>query len=285
MHPYPDVSTRLASPLQWPHEWSDWADGDSDLLRRLDRFEPIRLAQMEGVALLDRTDTKYVMNTHQLEGALAALGEHYWVLDIDGLRLSSYQTLYFDTADFALYMRHHAGRQSRYKVRSRRYVATDKAFVEVKLKTSQNRTIKRRLETHGLAAWLTPELRSFVGAQVALGPALLQPRLANDFSRITLVSKYGRERVTVDLKLQFSNGPQTAALPRIVIAEVKQDGLNRHSPFMRQMRAAAVRPTGFSKYCIGVARLYPAVKHNNFKPTLRLVEELLRGNNHVQRTH
>ena len=48
-----------------------------------------------------------------------------------------------------------------------------------------------------------------------------------------------------------------------------------NSAFVREMRALGVRPTGFSKYCIGVSMLYPEVKHNRFKPQLRRIDQLL----------
>ena len=48
-------------------------DGSNDLRRLLNRFEPITLAEMDAVALLDRTDTKYVMRTDQLYTALAGV--------------------------------------------------------------------------------------------------------------------------------------------------------------------------------------------------------------------
>ena len=41
------------------------------------------------------------------------------------------------------------------------------------------------------------------------------------------------------------------------IAEVKQDGVDRASGFMQQMHGMALHPTSFSKYCIGVALLFP----------------------------
>ena len=46
------------------------------------------------------------------------------------------------------------------------------------------------------------------------------------------------------------------------------------------MHAAAIQPLSFSKYCVGVALLYPSIKHNTFKPQLRLVQKLLRGTNY-----
>jgi hypothetical protein len=251
----------------------------------LAQFEPINLVQMDAVALLDRTDTKYVMRTSQLYAALAGLSADYRVLEIDDIRLHPYRTLYFDTADFAMYLHHHAGRPRRYKVRSRQYIGNHRSFLEVKVKTRQDRTSKRRIETAELVTRLTPEASSFVGAAIPLDAQALEPKLWNSFMRITLVSRHEPERLTLDLDLRFDDGWQRFDLPGVAIAEVKQDGINRRSDFVRQMRAMTIHNTGFSKYCIGTALLYPGIKHNNFKDKLRLVEKLMGDDNHVYRTH
>lgn len=250
----------------------------------LAQFEPISLAQMEGVALLNRTDTKFVLEAGQLYRALAGLRHRYRVLEIEGVRLNHYQTLYFDTADFILYRRHHAGGRNRYKVRSRAYLDSQLSFLEVKRKVDKNRTIKNRVRTPALVTRMTAETDDFMDAYFPLDPQALEPKLWNDFYRITLVSKQQQERLTLDLNLNFGGGDQQMSLPGVVIAEVKQAGLNRNSDFMGQMRALHVRPTGVSKYCIGVSLLYPAVKHNRFKPNLQLINKLMKGTNNVHRT-
>ena len=87
-------------------------------------------------------------------------------------------------------------------------------------------------------------------------PEALEPKLWNDFHRITLVGVRRTERVTIDLGLSFeADARHTADLPGIVVAELKQHGVDRTSPFMHQMRAARVRPAGMSKYCVGVSLL------------------------------
>lgn len=241
----------------------------------LARFAPISLDQMDAVALQNRTDTKYLLRSEQLVRALSALAGQYRVLEIDGVRLNSYQTLYFDTPDFALYLQHHAGKRNRYKVRSRRYLATNQSFLEVKLKTNKDRTVKRRIATEDFATACTPELTSFVAAHAPNSDTTLEPKLWNEFSRITLVSSLHRERLTIDLNLCFGQHERLVNLPGIAVVEVKQDGVDRGSGFMQQMHAANIQPTGFSKYCIGVSLLYPQVKHNNFKPKLRLMQKLM----------
>lgn len=251
------------------------ADAHADTQRLLARFAPIGLGEMDAVALQNRTDTKYLLSADQLAQALRAVAGHYRVLAIDGVRLNPYQTVYFDTPDFALYMQHHAGKRNRYKVRSRRYVVTGQSFIEVKLKAGAGRTVKRRVPTAAFATTCTPALAGFVAATVPAGALGLAPVLWNEFARITLVSDARAERLTIDLDLRFWQGERRAELPGIAVAEVKQAGADRSSAFVQQMHAAAIRPTGFSKYCIGVSLLYPHVKHNTFKPKLRLVHKLM----------
>ncbi|MBN1563372.1 MAG: hypothetical protein JXA10_06015 [Anaerolineae bacterium] len=43
----------------------------------LAQFDPISLAEMENVALLNRIDTKYVMRASQLQYALAHIADHF----------------------------------------------------------------------------------------------------------------------------------------------------------------------------------------------------------------
>ncbi len=245
--------------------------------RLLHRFETISLKEMDGVALLNRTDTKYVMQTTQLHQALAQLTNRYRVLKVKGNRLNHYQTVYFDTPDFALYTRHHDGFRNRYKVRSREYVDSHTAFLEVKFKTNRNRTIKSRLQTSDVVTEFDAQSTDFVHAHYPNDPEMLEPKLWNEFLRITLVSMHSVERLTLDVNLEFRQGHEGAAMPGVAIAEVKQDGFNMQSDFIQQMRAMGVRPSGFSKYCMGVATLYDDVKKNNFKPRMLHVGKLMQG--------
>lgn len=248
----------------------------------LSRFAPISLAQMSAVALQDRTDTKFVLDERQLYQALSALAGQYYVLDISGLRLNRYRTLYFDTTDLALFQQHHAQRRNRYKVRSRNYVDSRLSFLEVKRKLKGNRTLKHRLPTAGLLTHLTPEASAFLNDSLPFAPLALRPALWDQYTRITLVSTSHSERLTLDLNLRFMrpegnpSAERALTLPGVAIAEVKQDRLNRDSTFMAQMRTLGVRPISFSKYCAGVIMLYEGVKHNSFKAKMRVVERIIR---------
>ena len=78
-------------------------------------FNPITLQQMDSVKLQDRIDTKFMFKDDILASVLNRMKEDYYVLDINGIRFNHYETLYYDTKDFDLYLRHHNGRLNRYK--------------------------------------------------------------------------------------------------------------------------------------------------------------------------
>lgn len=250
--------------------------------RLLHRFDPISLKEMDGVALLNRTDTKYVMQIGQLQQALARLTDRYRVLKVKGTRLNHYQTVYFDTPDFALYTRHHDGFRNRYKVRSREYVDSHQSFLEVKFKTNKDRTIKSRLRTDDVVTEFDRETTEFLRSHYPNNPAALAPQLWNDFLRITLVSRHAVERLTLDVNLEFQRDGQRAALPGIAIAEVKQEGFSVQSDFIQEMRRMGVRPSGFSKYCMGVATMVDDVKKNNFKPRMLHVNRIMQAHQQHQ---
>jgi SPX domain protein involved in polyphosphate accumulation len=243
--------------------------------RSLEQFDPISLEEMEHVSLLDRTDTKYIMRVSQLNHILDQIVAQYRVLKINGMFLNHYQTLYFDTSDFALYRQHHNGLRSRYKVRVREYVDSDLAFWEVKSKTNQERTIKSRLKAADSSSFMEEQVNEFIDAHVPLDFQELEPKLWNRFLRVTLVSNCHQERLTLDMNLEFGWNNAYATLPGIAIAEVKQSHASQLSNFIQQMRQLGMRPARFSKYCAGVYLLYDGVKINNFKPRMRLVEKLM----------
>lgn len=245
-----------------------------DFQRLLSQFESISLAEMDAVALFDRIDTKYVVSAHQLYSAVTSLPDHYLVLDIEGVRMNRYRTLYFDTNDFALYMSHHSGKGTRYKARSREYLDTGSSYLEIKWKTKRDRTVKQRVQTSSfLTQWMF-DAASSMESKLPGEAETLEPKVCNEFYRITLVGKHQKERVTLDLGLKFRGEGRTVVIPGVAVAEVKQGETDRSSHFVRQMREAGVRPSGFSKYCIGVSMIYQDIKHNRFKPTLRLIRRL-----------
>ena len=241
----------------------------------LAEFAPVHLADVREAALLRRTEVKYLLAEAALPSLLERLSEQYAVLEVAGQRLNRYRTLYFDSADFHMYRRHHAGAADRFKVRARSYVESGNAFLEVKRKTNRKEVIKQRIPTDGLQTTLDEEAASFVAAVSPYAARAVAPRLWNGYERITLVHHSRQERVTLDTNLRFEWDGVPVALPGLVVVEVKRGRLAQRSPFVELMRGRGVRPTGFSKYVYGASLLYPHLKQNRLKPKQRIVEKLL----------
>jgi hypothetical protein len=240
--------------------------------RSLREFQPTTLAALSAVSLLNRMDTKYLIPAAKLPGMLTALVQEYSILDLDGCREHPYRTVYFDTPDFALYHDHYADRGVRHKVRSRTYVDSGRSFFEIKTKTDTGRTVKHRFETAAPLTELTAAARALLAEHLPLEEQTLQPALRNDFRRITLIGLHTAERLTLDLGVQFEREGHSAVLPGVVIAELKQSGVDRGSPFARLMQRRRIRPTSVSKYCIGVAMLQPHIIEHAFEVQLQAIE-------------
>lgn len=237
-------------------------------------FDPIYLSEMDSVALLNRIDTKYVFSTTQLIEVLHVLRYDYRILTINNQRIHHYRTLYYDTPGFDLYTRAVTERADVFKVRSREYLDTHEAFLEVKHKNAKKRTDKRRIAIAENTRQLSSGALDFLGAAMPVSSQALEPKLWNMFKRITLVNKQSGERVTIDIDLSFSSGRRDLNLEGITVAEVKQDQYSGGSAFIREMRNLGVRASGFSKYCFGVSQLFPQVKWNSQKERLLMIEKI-----------
>ena len=236
-------------------------------------FEPISLNQMDEVKLMNRTDTKFVFEYSLLNKVMEEIKAHYYVLDINGNRLNAYRCLYFDTEDFKFYFEHHNGKKNRNKVRYREYIDSGLCFLEVKKKNNKGKTIKERIKVPKIQDRLTEEGNSFVQQIMGTDDALVAKHW-NKFSRITLVNKLIKERLTIDLGITFEAEQRQSQLVDTVIAEVKQEKVNYASTFMRVIKKHGVRPFRISKYCMATASLFPNLKNNNFKPKFLKINKL-----------
>jgi len=236
-------------------------------------FVPISLQEMDGVELMNRTDTKFVVSLEQLLSILQEVKHTYRILEIDGVRFGRYETLYYDTDDFLFYNRHHNGKRNRWKIRKRSYLESSVSFLELKFKSNRGRTQKQRTAIPDISQALNIDEESFIGLKSGLDLNLI-PQLKNGFTRITLVEPSLPERITIDLELSFEWNEIVKVLKQIVIVEVKQENRNRLSPFVQALKKRHVREISLSKYCIGVAMLVPFVKRNNFKEKLIKLNKL-----------
>ncbi|MCE3225910.1 MAG: hypothetical protein K0S32_461 [Bacteroidetes bacterium] len=237
----------------------------------LQQFEPITLKEMDGVKLMNRTDTKFVFSISSFEQIMSEVREHYKVLEIEGNRLCRYETLYYDTHNYDLYYQHHKGKLNRYKIRHRTYVESHTGFLEVKFKNNKGRTIKTRISKADVPYTWEEESELFLSKTLPFKPQILEPVLWINYNRYTLVNKSGAERVTIDLGLEFIKDENKQTFDRLVIAEVKQDK-RKASPFMTVMKKHHIREGSISKYCMGIAVTCNGVKRNNFKSKLSTIK-------------
>ena len=228
-------------------------------------FTPIHLEQMDRVKLMNRVDTKFAFDLTILSDILPELVEKYAILEINSVRTPSYQSQYFDDQNLTFYKDHHNGRTNRFKVRIRKYIESNLLFLEIKHKF-KGRTIKKRIEVDDFKVNLTSEMNAFINDNKAAKSALM-PILENAFHRITLVNKTKNERLTLDFDLSFKRENTTKEFKNLVIAELKQEKIDRTSPFFVAMKNRIIRPYRLSKYCLGAMALYEKekIKINRFK--------------------
>jgi len=239
-----------------------------NLAHILDEFQPIHLNELEDAKLMDRIDTKFAFPRSELTSVLQDLLPYYFCFEINDSRIGNYQSLYFDKESFDFYKDHHNGKIHRFKVRFRKYVDSDIYFLEVKEK-QKGRVTKRRIPVARFEEKLQESQRTFIDN--ILGEQTdLEPKLWNVYKRITLVSRNKKERLTLDIDLKFSWEEEEKLYSDIVIAELKQERLDRSSPFYQLMRKKGLRPYRLSKYCIGTIELHTKrkLKYNRFKKKL-----------------
>lgn len=244
-----------------------------ELIETLSRFSPISLDQMDQVTLLDRIDTKYILNQEKLAELLGKIADSYYVLSIDGELLHPYETLYFDTPTFDLYKMHHNDHQNKYKLKFRKYVNSGISFFEVKLKTNTHRTIKKRVSVSKIEKSLSEKQQQFVHDCTNDEFKDYLPSLKVNFNRITLVNLKVGERLTIDTNLHYGDEHAEKDINNIAIVEVKQQ---KHSvsPFRQLMRENRLHEFYLSKYCLGITCLNESFKRNRFKRKLMALNKL-----------
>lgn len=245
----------------------------ADLQSALNDLAPISLAEMDAAALMDRQDTKYLVNTRQLPPLLRRLKESYRVLTINDERQFTYDSTYYDYPDLSLFNEHVRGRSSRYKVRKREYVSSKLTFLELKNKTNKGRTIKKRVKAtagHGL---LDQAELGFLKRKGVLTEGLTQSIHIN-FQRFTLVNLAIPERLTIDVELKFSANGNVADLADLGIIELKQAKKSLHTPAGMAIRDGKIQELSMSKYCFGLILTNKDLRYNRLKPRLLKLNNL-----------
>ena len=250
-------------------------DTMTDILSLLSEMKSISLEEMSAVKLMKRNDTKYVTNVPTLMRLLQLTQSKYYVQEINDSRIANYNTLYWDFCDdHHYYLIHAQKRKPRTKVRTRRYVDSGIAFLEIKRKDNHGKTRKKRVKVPMQDTIMQDSLvgEPFLKEQLGLTFSDLIPAMSNFFSRITLVNYEKTERVTIDFNLRFDNHEtgKKQRLDNLVIIELKRDG-RTHSPLLAVLRELRIKPSGFSKYVIGSAITNSSLRQNLLRKRLRTV--------------
>lgn len=245
-------------------------------------------ALVSAADLLTRVDRKYLVSAGHAQELLDALTGRALVLQIDGLRCFSYASTYFDTPGLNAYMLAAHKRRRRFKVRTRRYLDSATAYLEVKTRGARQSTVKERLPYRPEDAdRLTPEGLAFVADRLAAsgicspdcGRALakrLVPVMSTTYRRTTLHLPEDAARTTIDTSLVWealAPGPRgavhrgsTRTAGDLAVVETKNPATP--SPTDRFLWAAGHRPARVSKYATGMALLHPGLPANKWHRVL-----------------
>lgn len=242
----------------------------------ISELEPIGLDELvTEAALLTRVDRKYAMSADEARAVLTDLPLDTRVLAIDGQRSFEYESFYFDTPDLLSFRMAALGRRRRFKLRTRSYLDSEDAFLELKTRGARSATVKDRIEyDFAERDELTDEGREYAtegltALGIAESEALeLRPTLATRYHRTTLLAPTGGGRATIDIDLswELADGG-VLELPDLVIVETKSG--QRTSVIDRMLWAHGIRPTTISKYGTGLAALRPELPSNKWTRVLR----------------
>lgn len=261
--------------LHESNKQASYADMDSQIGTTLRGYSSHDLTGIANSSLMNRIDSKFLLPLESLIQVLNACSSYYSLLKIDGVSVFRYDNIYFDTTELSFYHNHHNRKLNRYKVRHRHYADVGTSYLEVKFKNNKGRTIKnRRIAERDEKIALSSNHDFLKNNGITLANSLIATQKV-DYQRISLANDAKRERLTLDLNINFASTLEQSisgdnyALSNFYIAELKQEKLNRQSPFFHLMREMSIRSKGFSKYCMGHALTNNKnIKYNRFKANI-----------------
>lgn len=259
-------------------------------------FESIDLNFLENLNLLDRFDTKFVVNFNSLNQLLFELKNDFYILEINNFRIFNYTSVYYDDNAYFFYYQHHNNAANRLKIRNRFYHETEKLFFEIKQKLTSQKTIKfRKLTNESNIVENFINDKSYDNLKEIKNLDLVE-KLIIKYKRITLISKDLNEKITIDIDLEFENSANSILdnnslykfsneiqlkdniLPNICVIEVKQIKAHYNTNIFQLLRNLNYKADiSFSKYCIGLILTGENVKYNLFKPTLLQIEKVAKN--------
>lgn len=226
---------------------------------------------VEAAGLQTRVDRKYLVDRGDLSLLLAKSAEDLAVLEIEGSRRFSYESVYFDTPALASYLAAARSRRRRFKVRTRTYMDSGQCMLEIKTR-AREATVKRRFgysaaDRHRLTAEGRRRIEDSGAVPVRAGD--LAPVMATRYLRATVLHRPSGTRMTFDTELRFEgfDGSTGALGAAVTVVETKSPG--RSGPIDRLLWEVGYRPCPISKYGTGMAFLNPDLPANKWNRTLR----------------
>ncbi|QGQ21018.1 VTC domain-containing protein [Cellulomonas sp. JZ18] len=229
-------------------------------------------ALLEAAALQTRVDRKYLVPVDAVRTLLGALPGDARVLEIDGLRVFDYESVYFDTPELVAYRLAAHRRRRRFKVRTRTYLDSGGCWLEVKTRGPRGTTVKERVPHPLEQREDVARGRAFVTSTLAarglpgLDDVALSPVLVTRYARATLLLPGAGSRLTVDVGLVWDDGRTPLHLRRLAVVETKCG--STASPADRVLWAHGHRPVRISKYATGLAALRPDLPATRWSRTL-----------------
>ncbi|RAX49522.1 hypothetical protein DQ353_09630 [Arthrobacter sp. AQ5-05] len=242
----------------------DWAAAAAD---------PISLEQVVSeAALMTRVDKKFLLSAEQFTELMSRLGDGFRIMEIEGRRMFTYESVYFDTPDMEMFTAHKQGRRRRYKIRTRTYADSGLCMFEAKFKGLRGQTVKHRIPYEfSERDSITPEATEFLRVQLRAEYNQELPHLEavmrSDYVRGTFVNPVDEERLTCDVNLVYSRQDATVHGPDLFVIETKTaSGRGAADAVLSQM---GIRPVSMSKYCLGIALLHPHLAANKWSRLLK----------------
>lgn len=228
----------------------------------------------ESAERLTRVDRKYLVPRAHLDTVLAAVARDAVVLEIGDRRVFRYASTYYDTADYRAFHDGGRSRRRRFKVRTREYLDTGGAFLEVKTRGARGTTVKTRLALgEACSATLPDEGLSFVTATLRahevgdVDVSALRPTLEVRYRRSTLALLTNGSRTTIDTDLAWSAQDGTRlSVPHLAVVETKAG--STPTAVDRALWRHGHRPVRLSKYGAGLAATHPTLPHLKWHRTL-----------------
>lgn len=241
----------------------------------LERFSAVTLDDLVSEAeLLTRVDRKYLIPVTMAAQLLTVVDPCSRVLEIEDRREFAYDSVYFDTPDYLSYRLTAQRRRRRFKLRTRTYVDTGAAYLELKTKSGRGSTVKQRIP-YGLEnrSRITPEGADYVASllrQCGHDPMMvaeLEPSVTSRYRRTTLLLPCG-SRATFDTRLTWID-PDGRQLGLYDYAIVETKSAGPPSSLDRALWRRGQRPSGISKFGTGTAALHPELPGNKWARVLR----------------